>query len=985
MVYALFMKGFTMTIDELVQSFCNIKTQSETEVRTKFANPLCELLEYPVANRAEEFPVHGFEGGKKIHPKPADILLFSSNDFATKKSDKIDDKKWVRNNSLLLIEVKKSGKSIDAEGQAVYYAAWTRIPLFIITNGEQIRFYRINANFSDELIIECTIQDIPMSWGIIYENFSFPKALKLKETAAQRNETVEFDMYRDYCSNMIVNLNATLNRMLGRQVSKSSTSYFDTKPCTDTDEQIDYKDIFSQNDSVVILSEPGGGKSYLLSMIARDALFNMSTSNKIPVIVDCRYFNITFKDIETAILKAVAPFCPAITNEIVKRNIIDGKYMLLFDALDEIKRDKEILIGMIKDIIISRKNKIAVSERQENYHDEFSAFASKYHILPLNETDIVQYISQKIKHSLNYYALNEQCRLLLTRPLFLFIFVETVTSQTQDEYSMPKNTTLLFDNFFRHSLRQKHVPKTEITLIEQILSYYAEWLMENQESDAKLIEYIHEKVGVNQTEKYMELMIKSGIMIQGIDGLRFFHNSFLEYFFAKRIVQYDECALIDFLGQHQNDDRYHEIICFIVGIISDKNKQNVVLDYLQEHNLALFIKALNSRYKFDRLQTDTEYNYAEAYFTQIQNTYLKLIDTYFYKIKTFFSPFYPSSNEENQKLKLIGDINTSTYFLNLKLVCVDKGDTDISLMSKNDVFYGYGLTASSLLDSAREIAVRMIKAQFLKFINAKTIVNLNCHILMVECIEDAVDQLRKKRLLPPEFADISLSNNTNQVLEFLFAYRDNSTICFTDIHRQTIVFGVPSQKITFELLYNYCSELINSGKEIAQFVLPKRDISDPKPRDNRFPYDYDFFSKEQLVKRIQKIIELSERGYEELILTHFPALFNKLVKSKGHYFQYVKIHCSGIEGGISKTIIATQTKENEIFVALDDSTSNWMDIGWQLSHDLKDVLTKIGATEKDVMYWSSEPFSYYLLENALHNFIYKRLEADFEKIFEGKH
>lgn len=629
-----------MTIEKLIEDFCNTSTQSEAEVKTKFVNPLCEILEYSTDKRAEEFPVYGFDGRVQNNSKYADVLFFTSNDFTDRRSRSDDNKKWVHENSLLLVEVKKRGESIDVEDQAIYYAVWTRTPLYIVTNGEKVRFYKINANFSDELTVECDISKIPEYWDTIYDVFSYPKALLLKIEAAKDHLTKN-DLYLDYCSNMIVELDLSLRRKLGRPLSISQANYFSPKLNSGTHKMIDYKDIFCQNNSAVIVSEPGVGKSYLLSMIAGDALLSTSEIKKVPIIIQCGYFNFAVTDIGTAVYNALLPFSPNITLSIVNRDIKNGKFILLFDALDEFKGDKGVLTRMIINVIASSNCKVAVTERTVNHNDDFSAISTKYELLPLDEELVVQYIKENTNGKYNYFSLSLDLRFrkLLARPLFLFVFVEILNSQSGKIPIVPKNTAMLYDNYIKYSLRRKNITDTEISIVVQILSNYAEWLMSNQESDAELIKFIQNTAGTEQTEKYMEIIVRSDITVQGLNGLHFFHNTFQEYFFAKRIVQYSENEITDFLYANQNDEKFYEIICFMVGIISSENRQNLVLDYLQKRNLKLFIRAIKSRYKLDTNQIDKEYEYSYTYFNQIRNTYIEVIDTFFVKIKNLFFPF----------------------------------------------------------------------------------------------------------------------------------------------------------------------------------------------------------------------------------------------------------------------------------------------------------------------------------------------------------
>ena len=48
--------------------------------------PLLEALGYPSYLRAEEFPVYGFEGEKRLPAKNADFAMFSDKEFAAHRS-----------------------------------------------------------------------------------------------------------------------------------------------------------------------------------------------------------------------------------------------------------------------------------------------------------------------------------------------------------------------------------------------------------------------------------------------------------------------------------------------------------------------------------------------------------------------------------------------------------------------------------------------------------------------------------------------------------------------------------------------------------------------------------------------------------------------------------------------------------------------------------------------------------------------------------
>lgn len=98
------------TIKAVIDEYAKSEIQSEAEVRSKLVVPLLCALGYPSELRAEEFPVYGFGGRKKLPAKSADFLLFSDKEFGAHRNDTQKDKDWVQSHSLLIVEAKKPGE-----------------------------------------------------------------------------------------------------------------------------------------------------------------------------------------------------------------------------------------------------------------------------------------------------------------------------------------------------------------------------------------------------------------------------------------------------------------------------------------------------------------------------------------------------------------------------------------------------------------------------------------------------------------------------------------------------------------------------------------------------------------------------------------------------------------------------------------------------------------------------------------------------------
>ncbi len=156
----------------LIENLKGVALVSETDVRTQVAVPLLDLLEYPSANRAEEFPVYGFEGRKPLRAKPADIVLFDSAEHSGHRER--ESRGWVAAHALVVVELKNPEEAVDdAQGQAQFYSHWAKVPFYVMTNGKEFVVYRMQGFFDDVCELHCSVEDLPREWGRIGKLLSF--------------------------------------------------------------------------------------------------------------------------------------------------------------------------------------------------------------------------------------------------------------------------------------------------------------------------------------------------------------------------------------------------------------------------------------------------------------------------------------------------------------------------------------------------------------------------------------------------------------------------------------------------------------------------------------------------------------------------------------------------------------------------------------------------------------------------------------------
>lgn len=166
-------------LQRIIDSFLQCNNRSEAEIRSKFAVPLLEWLEYPIEFRSEEFPVYGFEGSRRLPTKNADFLLFDDKDYKRHDQFRKNHIDWVKKHSLLILETKKPEEMPEVLGQPQFYTIWTKAVAYIATDGNRIIGCIYNPISADEEVVNCDVKDLANTEEI--KRFAFPEIKKIND------------------------------------------------------------------------------------------------------------------------------------------------------------------------------------------------------------------------------------------------------------------------------------------------------------------------------------------------------------------------------------------------------------------------------------------------------------------------------------------------------------------------------------------------------------------------------------------------------------------------------------------------------------------------------------------------------------------------------------------------------------------------------------------------------------------------------------
>lgn len=196
------------SLQSIIEEFRQSTPQSEAEIRSKLIVPLLDYLGYPSSLRAEEFPVYGFEGRKKLPTKEADFVLFTDPDYANHRSSDNNSIKWVQDHSLLVAEAKKTGEMPGVLGQPQYYTVWTKAIAYFVTDGITFRGCFYKPITSDYEIVSCPVDELPQNKYLYH--FSFDNLQETKRKHIHQNgkitngvlevkngQLIESDMFSD--------------------------------------------------------------------------------------------------------------------------------------------------------------------------------------------------------------------------------------------------------------------------------------------------------------------------------------------------------------------------------------------------------------------------------------------------------------------------------------------------------------------------------------------------------------------------------------------------------------------------------------------------------------------------------------------------------------------------------------------------------------------------------------------------------------------
>ena len=384
--------------------------------------------------------------------------------------------------------------------------------------------------------------------------------------------------------------------------------------------------IANQKQDLMVLGQPGAGKSTFLRKIGLEALKGKKGGFKpdcIPVFIELKSFRSSQIDIEKLIVEEFSICGFPSPEQFIAKVLEQGKLLILLDGLDEVPtvNTNEVISKIQNFVDRYYKNRFIVSCRTAAYRNNFQRFTD-VKLADFDDTQIEQFIGNWFQSEVDKQARTAQkCWELLQKPeyaaakelahtplLLTFLCLNYDRSQ-----NFPNNRSVLYKKALRILLEewaaQKRIQKEEIyqglstELEESLLSEIAYTGFETDKlffSQREVVEEIKTFLAGNlNAPKHLDgeavlnaIAVQQGILVERAEDVySFSHLTLQEYLTAQYIADNnipDKNLIEQLVTCHLFDPRWREVFLLVAGLVRSKNGADDLL-LLMEKEAQKFI------------------------------------------------------------------------------------------------------------------------------------------------------------------------------------------------------------------------------------------------------------------------------------------------------------------------------------------------------------------------------------------------------------
>ncbi len=352
------------------------------------------------------------------------------------------------------------------------------------------------------------------------------------------------------------------------------------------------RDILTQKRRLLLVGEPGSGKSAVVAKMAIDMMkeaFRKATKERdsqtgVPILITARQI-IGYHDVPGML-------CDQFGDTHQEDFVVSA---LLVDGLDEVRpQDRELVLERSRSFAEELRCCLIVTTRwTEALQDPISGF-HQVQLLEFKVNQALRLFEKLVPEGVLLKSLREGLDLIQNQlhmtPLTLVLLIEVVREYRE----IPASVTELYDRFFDYALGRHDRDKgIEVLFAYQLkkaflgalghdLFFKADRISAPRSEYADFVSRFCDRQGVPERERFTAEIERSNILRYSGDDVEFVHRSFLDYFVALHLHRPDSDreVLIDELVGHYFGSRWSEVTFFYVGISRDADPKllNRILD-----------------------------------------------------------------------------------------------------------------------------------------------------------------------------------------------------------------------------------------------------------------------------------------------------------------------------------------------------------------------------------------------------------------------
>lgn len=673
-------------------------------------------------------------------------------------------------------------------------------------------------------------------------------------------------------------------------------------------------DIFESHKKLVLLGEPGSGKTVETKLVLEQICTRTEYDEFIPVYMSLTEYGIAYSCIRDGIKKRLEMHIPKINTELVDQLITQGKIVLILDGVDEINtvENRCKFYFEINELLLLEDNYILLSSRRNQYHGN-AKNVMEIALAPINRRTIEQKL---IKEGI-YHKVTDELYDLFSSPLFLEIGIAVLKEKESKFY----NKSQLFEEYVNSLLykrdMEKGITKTVNTfeamdVIGKIAyEYFGKPVISYWEFDKILS-------GTEFTHCNISDIFRIDVFSM-YDEIRFTHKQFKEYFAAFYLIKnFTIKDNLDLYIDIMSKDEWQEVLVFVAGIVDNIQEQELFLNHLLRINLKTYIRCVQQKNDLCMsTNTISHEEYSEKFLEKLFDSYMAIVETYFLKLKNFFNPYLGKCPEKliGKKECIVGRISPDKKYLLYWFDWKSEEEPTVQLITgevavaRKDVerrafiecrritSYGINLELSGLKgDTARLIAVDTVRKDLKSILENRNLYEddfLLCEQLTY--IKNKVKFIRKSTLIEEMYQKVK-----EYVDPIYDKYRESNVE----------LAGITCNNVDMIALFNLLNVLYSNNVIYEDNILPPSDI-----RESGLIWNT--YSRAQLLKVIEVFFYQIVKSFNHIVELNFPLMKRYFYHSLDFPMKYkVKVifrEGEGFESQPSLFYYYVSTLENDLY------------------------------------------------------------------------